>query len=138
MTVETVTRKRLQLFSGRANLPLAEEVAAHLGARLGDPERTYIDASVELAADVTVFPGSLLQGATVVGAGAEIGPNCHLVDCTIGERATLSSTVAKRVEIGADAVVGPFTWLPMGTRVAPGEVIGPCFSGWPDEHEGGA
>ena len=38
MTVETVTRKRLQLFSGRANMPLAEEVAAHLGARLGDPE----------------------------------------------------------------------------------------------------
>ena len=108
------------------------------GVTMIDPERTYIDASVELAADVTVFPGSLLQGATVVGAGAEIGPNCHLVDCTIGERATLSSTVAKRVEIGADAVVGPFTWLPMGTRVAPGEVIGPCFSGWPDEHEGGA
>jgi ribose-phosphate pyrophosphokinase len=38
MTVETVTRKRLQLYSGRANLPLAEEVAQHLGVRLGDPE----------------------------------------------------------------------------------------------------
>ncbi len=38
MTVETVTKKRLQLFSGRTNLPLAREVAAHLGAQLGDPE----------------------------------------------------------------------------------------------------
>ncbi len=38
MTVETVTRKRLQLYSGRANLPLAQEVAEHLGIVLGDPE----------------------------------------------------------------------------------------------------
>ena len=38
MTVETVTKKRLQLFSGRTNLPLAREVADHLGAVLGDPE----------------------------------------------------------------------------------------------------
>ena len=38
MTVETVTKKRLQLFSGRTNLALAEEVAAHLGVTLGDPE----------------------------------------------------------------------------------------------------
>ena len=38
MTVETVTKKRLQLFSGRTNLPLAREVAAHLGVDLGDPE----------------------------------------------------------------------------------------------------
>jgi ribose-phosphate pyrophosphokinase len=32
-----VTKKRLQLFSGRTNLPLAQEVAAHLGVQLGDP-----------------------------------------------------------------------------------------------------
>jgi len=38
VTVETVTKKRLQLFSGRANLALAEEVANHLGVPLGDPD----------------------------------------------------------------------------------------------------
>jgi ribose-phosphate pyrophosphokinase len=38
VTVETVTKKRMQLFSGRTNLPLAREVADHLGAELGDPE----------------------------------------------------------------------------------------------------
>ena len=38
MSVETVTKKRLQLFSGRTNLALAEEVAAHLGVQLGDPD----------------------------------------------------------------------------------------------------
>jgi len=38
LTVETVTRKRLVLFSGRTNLPLAEEVAEHLGVTLADPD----------------------------------------------------------------------------------------------------
>jgi len=38
VSVETVTKKRLQLFSGRTNLALAEEVAAHLGVQLGDPD----------------------------------------------------------------------------------------------------
>ena len=38
MTVETVTKKRLLLFSGRTNLPLARQVAAHLGVDLGDPD----------------------------------------------------------------------------------------------------
>ena len=36
--MEVVTKKRLQLFSGRTNLPLAREVAAHLGVTLGDPD----------------------------------------------------------------------------------------------------
>src|SRR5260370_27605100 len=35
---ELVAKNRLQLFSGRTNLPLAREVAAHLGVDLGDPD----------------------------------------------------------------------------------------------------
>ena len=37
------------------------------GVTMLDPERTYVDATVRLAADVTLFPGTILQGATVVG-----------------------------------------------------------------------
>jgi ribose-phosphate pyrophosphokinase len=35
--MELVTKKRLQLFSGRSNLPLAEEIAGCLEVKLGDP-----------------------------------------------------------------------------------------------------
>lgn len=38
--MELVPRKRLHLVSGRANLPLAEEIAARLGVELGDPNTT--------------------------------------------------------------------------------------------------
>ncbi|MBV8386333.1 MAG: ribose-phosphate diphosphokinase, partial [Acidimicrobiia bacterium] len=35
--MELVTKKRLQLFSGRSNLPLAQEIADCLNVKLGDP-----------------------------------------------------------------------------------------------------
>src|SRR5437763_8298295 len=35
-TMELVTKKRLQLFSGRSHTPLAEEIAAHLDVTLGE------------------------------------------------------------------------------------------------------
>jgi ribose-phosphate pyrophosphokinase len=35
--MELVTKKKLHLVSGRANRPLAEEIAAHLGVQLGEP-----------------------------------------------------------------------------------------------------
>ena len=72
------------------------------GVTMMDPAHTYIDVSVQLAPDVTLFPGTLLQGSTVVAMAAEIGPNVHLVDCTVGERARVTTTVGRLAEIGAD------------------------------------
>ena len=40
----------------------------------------------ELDADVTLFPGTMLQGRTVIGAGRAIGPAVRLVDCMVGAR----------------------------------------------------
>ncbi len=54
------------------------------GVTMVDPGTTYIDTTVVLAADVTLFPGTILQGRTVIGEGVEIGPATRLVDCTGG------------------------------------------------------
>ncbi len=61
------------------------------GVTMVDPERTYVDATVSLAADVTLFPGTILQGRCVVGAGAEIGPDTRLVDCVVGAGAVVEN-----------------------------------------------
>jgi bifunctional UDP-N-acetylglucosamine pyrophosphorylase/glucosamine-1-phosphate N-acetyltransferase len=98
------------------------------GVTMLDPERTYIDASVELAPDVTLFPGTILQGSTTVGAGAEIGPNTRLIDCTVGDGAVIEHSVCRQAEIGADARIGPFAALAPGAQVAPGTVTGPFFT----------
>lgn len=98
------------------------------GVTMVDPERTYVDVSVVIEPDVTLFPGTMLRGTTVVRQGAQIGPETRLVDCEVGANAVVDQTVARRAEIGADARVGPFAYLGPGAQVASGTVTGPFFT----------
>ncbi|MGD0874619.1 MAG: NTP transferase domain-containing protein [Acidimicrobiales bacterium] len=98
------------------------------GVTMWDPERTYLDASVRLDADVTLLPGVILEGATTVGRGAVLGPSVHLVDCEVAPGATLSHTVASHAVIGEQCSVGPYVVLEKGTRLPPGERRGPFFA----------
>jgi bifunctional UDP-N-acetylglucosamine pyrophosphorylase / glucosamine-1-phosphate N-acetyltransferase len=87
------------------------------GVTMVDPDRTYIDATVELAPDVTLFPGTMLQGRCVVGPGAELGPDTRLVDCVVGAGATVEAAIGRDAEVGERAVVGPFAALEPGSSV---------------------
>ena len=98
------------------------------GVTMVDPATTYIDTTVSLAADVTIFPGAILQGRTTIGQGAEIGPGCRLVDCTVGEHAVLDHTVGRHAEVGDDCVVGPYAVLEEGARLASGTRTGPFYT----------
>ncbi|HET8621841.1 MAG TPA: NTP transferase domain-containing protein [Acidimicrobiales bacterium] len=99
------------------------------GVTIVDPAATYVDATVTLAPDVTLFPGTVLRGATTVGAGSEIGPATRLTDTRVGERATVTESVATHAEVGDDAVVGPFAVLEPGCRVGAGTLTGPFYTG---------
>ncbi len=99
------------------------------GVTMVDPEHTYVDTTVELSADVVLYPGTLLQGTTTVAGGAEIGPSTQLADCTVGNRAVVTATVGRNATVGADARVGPWAYLPPDTKVPDGVVTGPCFTG---------
>jgi bifunctional UDP-N-acetylglucosamine pyrophosphorylase/glucosamine-1-phosphate N-acetyltransferase len=99
------------------------------GVTMLDPARTYVDVTVELSADVTLFPGTMLHGRTVVGPGTEIGPDCRLVDCVVGPGAVLDHTIAHDAEIGEGARVGPYAVLPPGSVVPAWSVTGPFYTG---------
>jgi bifunctional UDP-N-acetylglucosamine pyrophosphorylase / glucosamine-1-phosphate N-acetyltransferase len=94
------------------------------GVTILDPATTWVHASVDLAADVTLLPGTSLEGATSVGAGATIGPDTTLIDVEVGERATVTRTSGSLSVIGRDANVGPFAYLRPGTTVGPRGKIG--------------
>lgn len=98
------------------------------GVTMVDPERIYVDVSVELASDVTLLPGTLLQGSTTIGSGAQVGPHTRLVDAVVGEGAVVEYASGRQCEIGADARVGPFAALGPGSRLAPATVTGPLFA----------
>jgi bifunctional UDP-N-acetylglucosamine pyrophosphorylase/glucosamine-1-phosphate N-acetyltransferase len=98
------------------------------GVTFVDPDKTYLDTTVQLGADVTLFPGTILQGRTVIGEGCEIGPNTRLVDCSVGAGAEVQETVARDAFIGAGARVGPFAVLEPGSEVASGAVTGAFYT----------
>ena len=98
------------------------------GVTMLDPERTYIEVGVTLGRDVTIFPGTILQGTTTIGDGVQLGPDVRLLDCTVGAGAVVEQTVATNAEIGREATVGPFAALAPGARIAPGTVTGAFFS----------
>ncbi|HSL64688.1 MAG TPA: bifunctional UDP-N-acetylglucosamine diphosphorylase/glucosamine-1-phosphate N-acetyltransferase GlmU [Gaiellaceae bacterium] len=77
---------------------------AHMlaGVSIVDPQSTWIEPDVELAADCTIHPFTVLRGRSRVAARAEVGPHAVLVDAEVGER----------------ALVGPFCYLRPGTRLA--------------------
>jgi bifunctional UDP-N-acetylglucosamine pyrophosphorylase / glucosamine-1-phosphate N-acetyltransferase len=78
------------------------------GVTIVDPQTTWIDPDVELEADSTIHPFTVLRGRTRVAAGAEVGPH----------------VVADDAEIGPDAKVGPFCYLRPGTRLGAGAKAG--------------
>ncbi|MFT4234047.1 MAG: bifunctional UDP-N-acetylglucosamine diphosphorylase/glucosamine-1-phosphate N-acetyltransferase GlmU [Microbacterium sp.] len=94
------------------------------GVTILDPATTWIDDTVSLAEDVTVFPNTSLLGATSVERGAAIGPDTSLVDCEVGEDATVKRTDATLAVIGARATVGPFAYLRAGATLADGAKVG--------------
>ncbi len=94
------------------------------GVTMADPSRTYIDAGVTLASEVSLLPGVVLEGRTQIGAGAVIGPDTRLTDTIVGEGATVTYSVAREAEIGDGVSVGPFTHLRPGARLGRGAKAG--------------
>ena len=87
------------------------------GATILDPATTWIDVTATLAPDVTVLPNTHVLRATTVERGATIGPDTSLVDCEVGENATVTRTDATLAVIGRGATVGPFAYLRPGATL---------------------
>jgi bifunctional UDP-N-acetylglucosamine pyrophosphorylase/glucosamine-1-phosphate N-acetyltransferase len=98
------------------------------GVTMLDPRQTFVDVTVRLGRDVTLYPGTILQGDTVIGDGCEIGPDTRLVDCTVGDGANVEHTVGRESEVGADAKVGPYAFLPPGSSVHSGAETGAFYT----------
>ncbi len=94
------------------------------GVRMVDPDRVYLDASVELEAGVTLMPDVYLEGNTTVGAGATVGPSVFARDSTIGADSHVWFSVLRGAEVGERAEVGPYASLRPGTVLGPDSKAG--------------
>lgn len=122
----TPVGNRLQLADAEAEL--RRRTNRHwlsLGVTMVDPDRTYIDATVRLGTDVTIFPGTILQGTTTIGDGCELGPDVQLDRCVVGNNTKIEKATARLAKIGADCWIGPFAVLQPGSEVPSGTRTGP-------------
>ena len=99
-------------FSGINTQKQLAEAAAYLRARINDmhmengvvmldPATTYIDAAVDIAPQVVIHPGVMLEGATRIGRGTTLLPYTRITDSEVGQHTS----------------VGPFACLRAGARV---------------------
>lgn len=98
------------------------------GVTMLDPRQTFIDVTVQLGHDVTLYPGTILQGSTSIGSGSEIGPDTRLVDCVVAADCVVENTVGHESEIGSGAHVGPYAHLPAGSQVAAAVTTGAFYT----------
>jgi bifunctional UDP-N-acetylglucosamine pyrophosphorylase/glucosamine-1-phosphate N-acetyltransferase len=94
------------------------------GVTVVDPATTWVDVTASVAPDAVLQPGVQLQGASSVAAGAVVGPDSTLVDCEVGEGASVVRSHCLGAVIGPRATVGPFSYLRPGTRLAGAAKVG--------------
>ncbi len=95
------------------------------GVTMLDPSSVRIESGVELASDVTLYPGVILEGETRVGQGCVVHAYCHLSNAVLEEDVLVDHcSVIRDSRIGAGARVGPFAHLRAGAEIGSQARIG--------------
>lgn len=87
------------------------------GVTILDPATTWIEDDVTIGRDAVILPGSFLQGSSVIGEGAVVGPYTTLIDAVVDEGATVERSRVQSSHIGAHATIGPWTYLRPGNEL---------------------
>ena len=103
---------RAQLAEAEFDLRMAINEAHMLsGVTIVDPSSVYIDASVELAEDVTIEPNVILRGATRIGPGTRVGAGSQIVDTIVGRDCVIWASILESSEVEDEVQIGPFSHL---------------------------
>lgn len=94
------------------------------GVTFVDPATTWVDATARIAPDAHIERNCHLSGNTVVGSHAIIGPDTTLLDCRVDAGASVVRSHCDSATIGADATVGPFSFLRPGAVLGEGAKVG--------------
>lgn len=117
----------------RAQLAQVEEILLErlrrrwmeAGVRMVLPKTVYLEPTVELARDVTLWPGVVLKGRTRIGEGCEVGAYAVLEDTVLEPGArVLPHTVAQGAHLEAGSDAGPFARLRPGAVLREGAHVG--------------
>ena len=94
------------------------------GVTIIDPDKVQVTTNVKVGRDTVFYPGTVLEGDSVIGENCVIGSNTSLNNCKVGNNTKILETVGIDSEIGSDTNVGPFAYLRPGTKVGSEVKIG--------------
>ncbi len=89
------------------------------GVILLDPQRTYVDDRVEVAAGCVLYPDVYLKGTTRLSPFCVVEPNCMLIDAQLGENVHVRAfSHLEGAVVAARCEVGPYARLRPGSALA--------------------
>lgn len=94
------------------------------GVTIVDPTTTWIDVTVKIASDVTIYPGCAILGNSKIATGAIIGPRTVLESCEVLADAQIIESNCVEANIGKSATVGPYSYLRKGSVLGTGVKAG--------------
>ena len=95
------------------------------GATLIDPKRIDIRGTLEVGHDVTIDVNCVFEGNVVLESNVQIGPNCVLKDCKVGEGSVIEAfSHIDGSNLESKVTVGPYGRLRPGTKLASGAKVG--------------
>lgn len=135
-TIETTTWDAIEDVRG-VNNPLELALAAEIlndrvigrhalnGVKFIALKSCIIEPTVKIAQDVTIYPGAILEGKTIIGTGTLIGPNVYLKNMQVGEHVEIKTgTVAENSVVHSKVKLGPYAHLRPDSVVKSGAKIG--------------
>lgn len=78
------------------------------GVSIIDPSNTYVDTTVTIGRDSVLYPGTILEGTTVIGEDCQVGPYVRMTNVKMGDNDHLQFTYAHDCEIKNGCEIGPF------------------------------
>ncbi|MDJ0653930.1 MAG: bifunctional UDP-N-acetylglucosamine diphosphorylase/glucosamine-1-phosphate N-acetyltransferase GlmU [Xanthomonadales bacterium] len=109
-----------RLFQRRVARGLCEQ-----GATLMDPSRVDVRGSLSVSDEVVIDINTVFEGDNQLGAGVSIGPNCVLINCSLGPGTRVHpSCVLEGVVTRGECDIGPFARLRPGTELAEHTKVG--------------
>ncbi|MGG2067672.1 bifunctional UDP-N-acetylglucosamine diphosphorylase/glucosamine-1-phosphate N-acetyltransferase GlmU [Bacillus sp. S14(2024)] len=88
------------------------------GVTIIDPNNTYISVDAKIGNDTVIYPGTIIEGYTVIGSNCEVGPHTVIRDSEVGDNTTIRQSTVHDSKIGTDVAIGPFA------HIRPQSVIG--------------
>jgi len=81
------------------------------GVTLVDPTHIYLDQTITIGQDTIIWPGTYLQGHTIIGRDCMLGPNTIIRDSQVGDGCHIELSVVERSVVEPGTILQPFSHL---------------------------